>query len=466
MTVARIRSQALLIAILILVGAFVAWKPIVAIVALAGVCFATWIAWRRSMFWWDILLVVLGGTVILGYGFANLGIPGRLPLPLTDLILLLLLVRIVFSGGIERLQKPAPFVIGALLLAFATIRLFVDYPLWGSNAFRDYVLPLEICFLLVGYWSLGEYGVKRWILALNVLFGIAAAYMLLYPLRKQIESMSPLVGLQHPVPLFGDYSHGGPIAASGFLFAALLARSKPIRVGLCASFLIELGLYQSRGVYIALPLACLVVILVSRGIPHVRRDVLGAIAASGVLAVMLFMCFPMTGRLGGRVSVNYITAQILTLTGQSGPGAGSIDTRKQFIKDTLSRINSTNNGWLWGVGLGPDLAGGFTTGPASPKVRKPHDDYLEMYARCGVIGVSLFVSMLLIALARIASACRVARGSVEGRFLIWVLASAVVFLVIAATQPLLAFPYGTVPLFTTLGAGLALAAQQKSRQDE
>jgi hypothetical protein len=32
-----------------------------------------------------------------------------------------------------------------------------------------------------------------------------------------------------------------------------------------------------------------------------------------------------------------------------------------------------------------------------------------------------------------------------------------VLAVIAATQPLLAFPYGTIPLFVVLGAGIAVA---------
>ena len=37
------------------------------------------------------------------------------------------------------------------------------------------------------------------------------------------------------------------------------------------------------------------------------------------------------------------------------------------------------------------------------------------------------------------------------------LANSVVYLFISATQPLLAYPYGTIPLFGILGAGLALA---------
>lgn len=461
MTVARISRQALLLATFVLLGAFATLKPALAIVGVAGVCLAAWASWRGSKFWWDLLLAALGGNLILGYGFANLGIPGGFPLPFTDLILVALLVRIGLSNGIGRLKNPAPFVLGAMLLAFATIRLFVDYPLWGTNAFRDYALPLEISFMLVGYWSLREYGLQRWISALNVIFLITGTYMLLYPLRNQIEGISPIVGLQRSVPLFGTYSHAGPIAASGFLFAALLLRSNRTRIYLCASFLVVLALYQSRGIYLALPLGCFVVFFVPRAIPRVRRDLLGAITASILAVALLFTVVPMTGRIGGRVSLHFVTTQLLTLSGQSGPGAGSIETRKQFISDTLARVRETKYGWLWGVGLGPDLTGGFSV-ENGVDVRKPHDDYLEMYARLGVIGLSLFVSMLLAALARITAACRVARGSTEGRFLLWILASAVVFLVIAATQPLLAFPYGTVPLFASLGAGLALADRQHS----
>jgi O-antigen ligase len=90
-------------------------------------------------------------------------------------------------------------------------------------------------------------------------------------------------------------------------------------------------------------------------------------------------------------------------------------------------------------------------------VRKPHNDYLEAYARLGLLGLVLFIGILGTALVSIVRGARAALG-VEASFMWFVVAQSLVLLVIAATQPLLAFSYGTVPLFFTLGAALAVAA--------
>ena len=43
--------------------------------------------------------------------------------------------------------------------------------------------------------------------------------------------------------------------------------------------------------------------------------------------------------------------------------------------------------------VGPDLTDGFATGAAL--VRKPHDDYLEAYARLGVFGLAAYVLVII-----------------------------------------------------------------------
>jgi O-antigen ligase len=111
-------------------------------------------------------------------------------------------------------------------------------------------------------------------------------------------------------------------------------------------------------------------------------------------------------------------------------------------------------GWLVGVGLGPDLI--RSVPGTNSQLRKPHNDYLEVFARLGVPALIAFVGMLFTATFGVLRAARRARGEAAG-LLWWIFAVVVVFLLIAATQPLLAFPYGTIPLFTLLGAGLALA---------
>jgi hypothetical protein len=63
-----------------------------------------------------------------------------------------------------------------------------------------------------------------------------------------------------------------------------------------------------------------------------------------------------------------------------------------------------------------------------------------------VVGLSVFLLMLW---RLIAPAAQKARSSADegGRFCAFVLAAGAAYLAAAATQPLLAFPYRTLPLF-------------------
>ena len=78
-----------------------------------------------------------------------------------------------------------------------------------------------------------------------------------------------------------------------------------------------------------------------------------------------------------------------------------------------------------------------------------------MLARTGVVGFTVFVLMLGQLIAPVARRARRSEDE-EGRFCAFVLAAAVAYLAVAATQPLLAFSYGTLPLFILLGMGSAV----------
>jgi O-antigen ligase len=109
---------------------------------------------------------------------------------------------------------------------------------------------------------------------------------------------------------------------------------------------------------------------------------------------------------------------------------------------------------LTGVGYGPSLTKGFQ-GPGGVEVRQPHNDYLETFARLGIPGLVCFVGLLAAVFLPVLRAARRASGE-DARFLWWVVTAMFPYLVIAAAQPLLAFPFGTVPLFTIAGVGLAI----------
>ena len=114
--------------------------------------------------------------------------------------------------------------------------------------------------------------------------------------------------------------------------------------------------------------------------------------------------------------------------------------------------------WAWDL----ILTSGFSSYNDPILVRKPHDDYLEIYARLGLPSLLAFLSLLGTALWSICRRSRLDVASRERHFLVWVLANSFIYLFIAGTQPLLAYPFGTIPLFAALGAGLALSGRRSA----
>jgi hypothetical protein len=141
------------------------------------------------------ILALVGGAALLGYGFANLGLPGALPVPLAE-ILLMPLVALAMA---RRSKPPASVAIPlGLWLALVAGRLLFDYPRWGVLAIRDSTTAIEALALLVGYGSALRDGAEKWRRRLSVLFALVFVYALAYPWRGVLGPLSPTVGLQRP----------------------------------------------------------------------------------------------------------------------------------------------------------------------------------------------------------------------------------------------------------------------------
>jgi O-Antigen ligase len=437
-------------------GLLVVASPVAALALALLIAAAAWVERRGGLVWWDMLVFLFGANLILTYGFANVGLGGAVPLPLTDVVVALLVIRALATG------RPASarlvFALAGLYFIWATIRLSIDYSVWHGNALRDYTIAVEIGSIFVGYWAVRRYGLAR-LHALRWVMLVAVLYLFLYPVRGTIEAISPTVGLQQNVPLFGTYNGAGLGAAAALLFFMILAPFGKMSYVLAGIALAYLVLIQSRGLYVAVAVALFIIGLMSPKRFRIRGRLVAGLVFAVAATLIIFSLAP-TGRLG-RATPQFVLSQIGTLLGRSGTGSGSIQTRQAFYRDTVAALNVHPYRWVIGVGLGPDLSGGFHASAVA--VRKPHDDYLEALGRLGVLGFTFLVGVIALSFVSVLRAARRANGN-EGRFLWWITAIALVYMVVAATQPTLAYAYGTIPLFTLLGVGLALAEQVQSRE--
>jgi hypothetical protein len=407
-------------------------------------------------FWWILLLISLAGPIVFGLGYANLGIRiAGLPIPLADVLLVALLARALVPviTGHEPLPD-LPFLCALGLAAIGLIRLAVDYGTYGVDAARDVVLPLELTFLLVGSWAMRRFGLERWIRALTWIFLAAIAYFLIVRL---FDPGGPIVGFTQPRPLF-EPSWGVEIASTaGFAFFLWV---RPVRRW---SYLIALGfvalafLSQKRGIYLALPIATVVCVAVAwhRLDRSARRGLL-VLGGASVIVVALLLALAPAGRLG-RFTPSLFFDQLRTLVGYEGEGSGTISDRAHWASGVIDQMNERPASYLVGLGLGPDLLRGFVDLRGLP-VRKPHDDYLEVMARLGIPALLLMLGALVLPLVTIGRAARRRDGPERG-YLLFALGASMAAMLVAATQPLLFYPFGTIPLAFYLGSGYVVARE-------
>jgi O-antigen ligase len=439
------------------VGALSAWQPLAALAAV-GVLY---LLLRGERVLPDLFALLLVGNVVLTYGFANLGLRLEgVPLPLTELILLpmagycLLSRRTLPDMGL-------PGVLMAALLVFASLRLILDYPAHGNFALRDFTTPLETLALVVGFWCFTRFGL-RWAHRVWLAASLCVlAYGLLFPFAAQLEQAGPIVGIYQNIPLLGQYAGSGPAILFAFFFVLLRLRA-PTSIVLGAACLGVVAIFQLRGLYIALPLGALVVMLAGGRIGTGLAVKIGGSVAIGLILLALVLPLGPQGRLGP-VSASFATSQLATLLGREGPGDGSFGDRIEWVTQIWQQQAESPLKLVFGLGLGPDLAGGaLTTG--DQLIRKPHNDYLEMMARFGLVGLLLWGAFFASLLRPVwLSLSRQGISADERSFQLFALAGASAYMLIAATQPVLAFPYGTVPLFSLLGMGLAQARIVEAR---
>lgn len=448
----------LVVASSITAGSLVVSHPVVVVgIAVAIAVVWWWVCRSQSARFVDLFVCVLAGNLILGYGFANIGVSGPIPLPFADIALLLFALMMLRRRAPLSGANTLPFIAIGVFIAYAALRLPVDFARWRQDAVRDFTLPFEATYIFVGYYAAGLIPMRRLKRILAAVFFTLVVYNLTLIALPGLAAASPTVGLSHSVHLLSGAN--GPALVAAFFFFAMVRPWGMWSYVIAAVALSLNAVSESRGLYVGLPVILLLVWFGTRR-ADVRRGLLASLCCGLVALILLFIAAPQ-GRLG-RVTPSFVTAQIGTLFGHAGPGAGSLTTRENWIGTVRRAVDARATGWAFGVGLGPDLAGGARSA-TGVLIRKPHNDFLEIFGRYGIAGALIFLVFIGSGFHALGRAARRASDEETIRIVIWALGTSAIYAVIAATQPLLAFPYGTVPFFGALGLGLHYAREQHVR---
>ena len=371
----------------------------------------------------------LFGLAVWSYGFNN--IPLIRPLPLVDaLVALAVLFAIPYWWPLRRVPICRRLlVLLALLMVVVLCRLIVDSPRFGLLALRDVLFAFELWSILPAIAlgvMLGDYKLQRILL---LFFSLTTAWFILYPWREHLTAISPIVGIQRPVPLFAFTTAGFLSVPAFFWFLHW-----PRKIGMlgAAIALWVLLLVQSRGAYLAFIMSAIILLLLRPGVIK-KWWRIGAIGL--VVAAILWMVgSSLTGRLGVPLGLNTVVEQLKTLIGKEGPGEGSFHHRLIAWSMVIKLILKQPWGPIFGVGLGVDLFQGFAVGP-DILVRKPHNDFLEIWARLGIVGFLAWFSMLFLLLKEaLRGVCWSSRHG-------WVMALQIALWIESMSQPAMGFAY-------------------------
>jgi len=366
------------------------------------------------------LAIALTGYAVAGKGFAYLG---AAPLFVTEAVLVLGLLAMAQSRCMLPALLSAPGMILAVLMLFALTRTVPFVGTYGIDALRDSVLVMYALFAFVVTTLLMQRPERladalrflRWFTGIIVFVG-PLAYLASGALTPGLfPAMPHLPGTDIPILSIRGGELGVHLAGCAVL--ALVGLRRASRVWICGLvFGIALVASQSRGGMLAILLPVLFALPFTR----VWRKAV-AIGMAGMVALGLGYAADITvlsapsdaGRADARsLGVRQVVDNVLSLVVPSENKV--LDDTKLFRVLWWSRIVDYTYGGehFWsGKGFGVNLSvdDGFVVGEkgAAP-LRSPHNGHLNVLARMGIPGLTLWLAFLVTWLASIMACARLA----------------------------------------------------------
>lgn len=360
---------------------------------------------RNSLLFW-----VVGLYMLLNYGFMQMRIPpvSGSGIPIGELILLYSLATINYSRLLLRLIETVflvPFLIW-WVLGFS--RAIAGVPEYGMWALRDASHVIESLFLIIGFAFAGHsHMIDRFFRWLPKILLVICIYALGYPFAEYLSGFSPVLvaGAGHRVPLFFTYI-GTPVmllmsAAYIMLFnkrdGSISGKMSIVAVVFLMGFTIFL--FQARTIYLQIIGIFLLFALYRKDL--FGRGVLIISLVFGCLLTISVAGLQIKGRLGQAVSLDFLINHFLAIGGVENSGlegvAGGVSQRLGWWLVLYDRWVANVGTFLFGLGYGFPLvnfvAHGSGYAESGQIVREPHNSYISVLARIGLVGAFVFAWM-------------------------------------------------------------------------
>jgi O-antigen ligase len=351
----------------------------------------------------NVLLVTVLLYLLFNWGFMQLRIPPVVGggLPLGEIVLLLALLTINYTRVLGRLSLTVALVPLVVWWSFGVGRAMFDFSVHGTWALRDAAHVLESLFLLVGFVFAGDFrSFERFFDWLPKLLVVAVLYGLMYPIRVEIWQLSPTItsGTGFDVPIFGSMATTSYLMIVAAIYLIVFHSNRSL-ANLAAVIIIgfTVAAFQARTLYLTL-------IAVFGFLVLYRRSSLGNIGAVVFLAGFLLGLISLIGlqfegRLGANFSVDFLVAHFMAIFGVCDSSIESVCSAAEGVGQRLEWWTAIFQSMaqdpfslLLGLGYGVPLTDFYGSDGAA--VREPHNSYITVIARTGIVGAVCWTLIL------------------------------------------------------------------------
>ena len=367
--------------------------------------------------WW--LGLILAGDMMFDRAFAYIHVPGT-PLYIGEMVLGIGIVGVLAATGYLRVVvRDEPIL--ALLSAFflwGLIRFLPGIRTYGIDAIRDFALCYYCLFAFVIAAALARSPdiLERLIVRLDRFVPWLLTWLPLGLILQQLVKHPPKVPgasvsvLEHKP---GNAAIAALIALGAlWLFPGQRSARSRATWSIMAVLTIALSATQNRGGLLGAAVGAVVGLAYYRDRMRLIIRAVLVVTIGLALATVLPLKVPASGPAvqGQRsFSASQLIANFTSLLGSKNSSqlVGTVNGRTQLwsliydkqVADALL---------IRGSGFGPNLAyevGVFESNPSDP-LRSPHNSHLDILARMGLLGLSLWIAMWLAWYRRLIRGCR------------------------------------------------------------
>lgn len=426
-----------------------------------------------------LFILVSFSYLLFNYGFMQVRFPyGQgfgIPIGEWTLLIGLILVRYKYL-------EVKIFYIFLFWWLYTAILLVYSVSTHGFWALRDASHVIESLFILIGFHFVSYYkyhSILIFIRLFKLLAVLLVLYAFLYTIKDQISNISPFIttGAGYEVFLFFHYLNTPYlllVVAMSLIILCNYDRNiiHSIFFFIISIFilLIDIMLFPSRTLYLQIIFAMLFLVGIS------KKFILNFIILFGLVLSLLsisnFLGIELQSRTGVTVNAEYILNHFMSLSGKGeGTVSGSaegVGLRLTWWIDIFNRLIDSIPALFFGLGYGIPLVDFIAVGAKYAEggqvVREPHNSYISIIARSGVIGFLVWsaIQIYLISIWR-----KVAKvfpnNSIEKYFLNIVMIYSICLWVLAIGEDSFEKPYNTIIYYFLWGMviGLSILVKRK-----